>query len=52
MLKPLRPMAKTGLGLLGSVSRGALLAAALAVGLMALVRRSFWIVLVAVESIR
>lgn len=35
------------LGLLGAVSRGALLATTLAVGLMALVRRSVWIVVVA-----
>lgn len=35
------------LGLLGAVSRGALLATTLAVGLMALVRRSAWIVVVA-----
>jgi O-antigen ligase len=35
------------LGLLGAVSRGAILATALAVGLMALVRRSVWIVVVA-----
>jgi O-antigen ligase len=35
------------LGLFGAVSRGAILATALAIGLMALVRRSVWIVVVA-----
>jgi len=35
------------LGLLGAVSRGAILATTLAIGLMAIVRRSVWIVIIA-----